>query len=152
MNVSELVKQFEAVVERARAALDRQISEARKVVKDLNAEKAKVQSEIAELQDQHKQSRDQLTAIRADLDKASTLAGLDHEIAGARKTLEKLSGDKAAAENSIAALAKQKVEAERHLVALGNEAQRLLGIRSEAEAVMNNLRSQLRSVSIGVQR
>ena len=73
------------------------------------------------------------------------------EIAAAKKAVQKLTTEKSALEASIAALAKQQTEAQAKLVSLGNEAQRLVAIRTEGEAAVADLRMRLRSVSIGQQ-
>ena len=55
----------------------------------------------------------------------------------------------AEAETALAALQKQRAEADVRLVALGLEANRMIAIRTEGEAVMAHLRAQLQQVSIG---
>jgi len=46
-------------------------------------------------------------------------------------------------------LNKQRAEADTRLVALGLEANRMIAIRTEGEAVMAHLRAQLQQVSLG---
>jgi len=138
-----LPQQFEAFVERARAALDEQIISAKKIAAAATAERGQAQAALAEFEAKIKSARDQLDEIYNELGKASTLAGITREIAAARKTLEKLKAETTAAEEALAALSTQRTEAETKLVGLNNEAQRMLGIRAEAETMMSKIRSQL---------
>jgi chromosome segregation ATPase len=152
MSIDELPDQFEAFLERARVVLHREIEEARAAVKVLNAEKATTQATIAELRDQHKQAQSQLDAVMKDLHRGSTLVGISREITEARKRLEALKVEMAEAEKALAARLKQCAEADARLVALGLEAQRMIAIRTEGEAVMANIRAQLQQVRIGAPR
>ena len=77
------------------------------------------------------------------------MARLTREIAAARKNLKALQAETAEAEKTVATLNKQRTDAERRLVALGNEANRMLGIRAEAEAVYADIKSKLNQVQIG---
>src|SRR5262249_42468740 len=96
------------------------------------------------------QAQGQLDLVRADLASASDLVGVSHDIAKARAELKQLKGETAKEAKALEALVKQRTEAETQLVALRNDAQRLIAIRSEGEAVMANLRRQLQSVQIGI--
>jgi hypothetical protein len=87
-----------------------------------------------------------------DLDRGSILAGINREITTARKTLEKLKVETTEAETALAALNKQRAEADTRLVALNLEANRMIAIRTEGEAVMAGLRAQLAQVQLGQQR
>ena len=89
--------------------------------------------------------------INNELGKASTLAGINREIAAARKTLKALQAETAEAEKAVATLNKQRTDAERRLVALNLEANRLLGIRAEAEAVYADIKAKVYSVEWGSQ-
>jgi chromosome segregation ATPase len=149
MRIDELSEQFAAFLECARAVLDLEIGQAKKIVAAANTEKNSAQAALAELQDQRASAQKQLDAVMKDLHRGSTLVGINREITEARKMLEKLQGETAEATTALEALQKQRTEAEAKLVALGNEAQRQLGIRLEAEGVMAKLRSQLDSVQIG---
>ena len=62
-----------------------------------------------------------------------------------------LQGETAEAKKALAALQKQRAEADTKLVALNLEANRMIAIRTEGEAVMAKLRSQLAQVQIGRQ-
>ena len=77
------------------------------------------------------------------------MAGLNREIVAASKKLKALQAETAEAETALAALNKQRAEADTRLAALGLEANRMIAIRTEGEAVMAHLRAQLQQVSIG---
>jgi chromosome segregation ATPase len=151
MSIDELPGEFEQFIDRARTALDRKITAAKKLVAGANAEKDAAQTALSELQEQRKSVQHQLDALNDELARRTTLAGINREIAAARKALEALKGETAEAETALEALAKQRKEAEAKLVALGNEANRMIGIRTEGEAVMAKLRAQLAQVQIGRQ-
>jgi hypothetical protein len=141
--------QFEAFVERARAALSQEIAAAKNVVAAASAEKSSAQSVLADLQARTKSAEDQLAAVLSDLQRGSNLAGLNREIATARKTVEKLNAEKAALEIEVAGLAKQRDDGQRELVTLGNQLSRVRQERAEHEGVMAGLRAQLAQVQIG---
>jgi chromosome segregation ATPase len=149
MSLDGLPGQFEEFVERARAALSREITAAKNIAAAATAEKNSAQAALADLQSQTKSTQGQLDALTDDLQRRTTLAGLNREIAAARKNLKALEAETAEAEKALAALQKQRADGERRLVALGNEAQRMIAIRTEGEAVMANLRAQLQQVQIG---
>jgi chromosome segregation ATPase len=133
MTLDALPQQFEAFVERARAALSQETTAAKNIVASANAETGLAQAALSDVQSKIKSARDQLDEIYSELGKASTLAGVTREITAANKKLEKLKAETAEATTALEALQKQRTEAEAKLVALGNEAQRQLGIRLEAE-------------------
>jgi chromosome segregation ATPase len=149
MSLAGLVEQFDELVGRARAALSQEITTAKNVVAAANAEKSAAQATFADLQNQHKQAKSQLDAVNNELGRALTLAGLNREIAAASKKLKALQVETAEVENALAALNKQRAEADSRLVALGLEANRMIAIRTEGEAVMSKLRSQLAQAQIG---
>ena len=149
MSLAGLVEQFDELVGRARAALSQEITTAKNVVAAANAEKSAAQATFADLQNQHKQAKSQLDAVNNELGRALTLAGLNREIAAASKKLKALQVETAEVENALAALNKQRAEADSRLVALGLEANRMTAIRTEGEAVMSKLRSQLAQAQIG---
>jgi chromosome segregation ATPase len=151
MTLDELSGQLEAFLERARTVLDLEIGQAKKIVAAANAEKGLAQAALSDLQSQTKSAQSQLDEINNELQRASTLAGITREIATARKTLKALEADTAQATTALEVLNKQRVDGERRLVALGNEANRMIAIRTEGEAVMANLRAQLQQVAIGQQ-
>jgi hypothetical protein len=101
------------------------------------------------LQAQIKQAKTQLDEIHNELGRASTLAGITREIAAAGKKLKALQPETAEAEKALEARLKQCTEADSRLVALGNEANRMLGIRAEAEAVYADIKAKVNSVQIG---
>jgi chromosome segregation ATPase len=138
MNVDDLTEKF---MESVRAEVEREIGRAQKVVAALNADKAKAQSALSELQTQCELAKTQLTAVTADLKRASGLVGIDSEIAGARKTLEQLNRETAEATKSVAALGKQREDAQHQLNAVWDEVRRLRGERSEAVAEITKIRA-----------
>jgi chromosome segregation ATPase len=149
MTLDELPNQFDAFVERASAALSREITAAKNVVAAANAEKSAAQNALSNLQAQIKSAQDQLAAVTNDLQRLSDLVGVGHDIEKARKELARVKAENAKAAKVLGARAKQITEADAKLVTLGNEAQRQLAIRTEGEAVMANLRAQLQQVQVG---
>jgi chromosome segregation ATPase len=149
MSLAGLVEQFDELVGRARAALSQEITTAKNVVAAANAEKSAAQNTLATLQAQTKSAQDQLAALNDELQRRTTLAGINREIAAASKKLKALQVETAEVENALAALNKQRAEADSRLVALGLEANRMIAIRTEGEAVMSKLRSQLAQAQIG---
>jgi chromosome segregation ATPase len=149
MSLDGLPQQFEAFVDRARAALGQEITAAKNIVAAAKAEKGSAQAALSDLQGQLKQAQSQLDAVMKDLHRGSTLAGINREITEARKTLEKLKGETAEAEKALEARLKQCTEADSRLVALNLEANRMIAIRVEGEAVMADIKSKLAQVQIG---
>jgi len=151
MSLDELPGQFEAFVERARAALSQEITTAKNIIAAANAEKSAAQNAVSNLEARCKSTQDQLDALNDELAQRTTLAGLNRGIAAASKKLKALQVETAEEEKAVAALNKQRTEAEAKLVTLNNEAQRMIGIRTEGEAVMAKLRAQLQQVQLGRQ-
>jgi chromosome segregation ATPase len=149
MTLDELPHQFAAFLNSARAVFDREVAGARKAVDNLNAEKTAAAKALADLKEQHELAQKQLDAVRADLQRASILVGVGHDIASARKVLETLKSETAQAKAALEKLAKERTAREAEVKVLGDEARRLVAIRTEGEAAMANLRAQLRSVQIG---
>ena len=149
MTLDDIPDQFKQLAGLARDVIDREIGQAKKIAAAANAEKSAAQNTLATLQAQTKSARSQLDAVNNELGHASTLAGLTRKITGARKTLKALQVETAEAEKALAALQKQRTEAEAKLVALGNEAQRQLGIRREAEAAYADIKARVYSVQLG---
>jgi len=119
------------------------------IIAAANAEKSAAQNALSSLQAQCKSAQSQLDEINNELARASTLAGITREIAAAGKKLKALQVETAEAETALAALNKQRAEADSRLVALNLEANRMIAIRTEGEAVMAHLRAQLAQVSLG---
>ena len=149
MGLDGLSEQFVEFVGRARAVLSQEITAAKNIAGAAKAETATAQATLADLQNQHKQAKSQLDVVNNELQRRTTLAGINREITGARKQLEALKVETAAAEKTLAALKKQRTEAEAKLVTLNNEAQRQLGIRREAEAVYADIKARVNAVQIG---
>jgi chromosome segregation ATPase len=149
MGLDGLSEQFVEFVGRARAVLSQEITAAKNIAGAAKAETATAQATLADLQNQHKQAKSQLDVVNNELQRRTTLAGINREITAARKQLEVLKVETAETEKALAALHKQRTEGEAKLVALNNEAQRMIGIRTEGEAVMAKLRSQVAQVQWG---
>jgi chromosome segregation ATPase len=149
MTLDGLPQQFEAFVERARTALSQEITAAKNIIAAATAEKGSAQAALSDLHNQCESAQKQLDAVNKELHQKLTLAAVNRDVAAARKALEKLQAETAEAETALAALQKQHSDAEAKLVALGNEAQRMIAIRTEGEAVMAHLRAQLQQVNIG---
>ena len=149
MSLDGLPKQFEEFVERARVALSREITAAKNIVAAANAEKSSAQSTLSDLQAQCKSAQDQLAAVTKDLQRLSDLVGVGHNIAKARAELKRVEAENAKAAKALEARLKECTEADARLVALGLEAQRMIGIRTEGEAVMADIRAKLARVQIG---
>jgi predicted nucleic acid-binding Zn-ribbon protein len=149
MRLDELPGQLEVFLERARAVLDREIGAAKTAAAAANAEKAAAQTALRELVEQRESAKKQLDRVLADLARGQSLAGLNHEIATAKKTLEALKAEIERTTVAKAAVEKQITEANTRLVALGNEARRMSDIRSEAEATIASVRAKIYSVQLG---
>jgi chromosome segregation ATPase len=149
MSLDGLPQQFDAFVERARTALSQQITSAQKIVAAAKAETATAQTSLSELQDQHMKAKAQLDTVLKHLDRGSTLVGLNTEIKEARKALDAVKAETAEATTALEALKKQRADASAKLAALTLEANRMIAIRTEGEAVMAGLRAKLAQVQIG---
>jgi len=149
MSLDELPGQFEAFVERARAALSQEITTAKNIIAAANAEKSAAQNAGSNLEARCKSTQDQLDALNDELAQRTTLAGLNRGIAAASKKLKALQAETAEAEKALEALNKQRADGEAKLVALGNEMSRLRGERSEATTEISNIKALLQQVQIG---
>src|SRR5262249_3689222 len=107
MTLDDIPGQLEQLAGRARAVLDLEIGQAKKIAAAASAEKNSAQTALSELQDQHKQVQSQLDAVNKELGQALTLAGLNREIAAAGKKLKALQAETAEAETALAALQKR---------------------------------------------
>jgi chromosome segregation ATPase len=143
MTLHSLPAEFEKLAERARVALDGEIAAAKNFVAAAVTEKNAAQTALAELREQHAQAQKQLDAVNNELGRRMTLAAVNREIVAGDKKLEAQKAEMAEVAKAVAALNKQRAEADTRLAAIGNEAQRMLGIRAEAESVMSKIRSQL---------
>jgi chromosome segregation ATPase len=149
MTLDEIPDQLQELFDRSRAVLDAQITKARKVVDNLNAEKTGAAKALADLKDQCRQTQANLDTVLASLNRASGLAGLDYEIDQARKILAGLDREKAEASKSLEASKKQLSDAETRFNALQTETQTLVAQRCDSQAIMENIRAQLRSMQLG---
>jgi predicted nucleic acid-binding Zn-ribbon protein len=149
MRLDEIPEAFESFVDRIRGILGREITAAKTVVAALNTEKSLAQAALAEIRGQHELAQKQLAAVLHDLHRGSSLVGLNHEIAEARKKLEALKVETGKASTALEKLAKEQTEREAKVKALDGEAQRLIAIRVEGEAAMAHIRAQLQQVQLG---
>jgi chromosome segregation ATPase len=89
------------------------VEKAKKAKDAFFAEKAKWEGAISDLKDQTKAAKAQLDGVLKDLGRASGLAGLDQEVAGAQRTLEGLKSEIGQAEKTLAKLKGECSSAER---------------------------------------
>jgi chromosome segregation ATPase len=143
MNVEQLTDELDAVLQRVHAEVHRDIAGSQKAAEEQRAEELRAKAALTQIEDQHKQAQANLAMVKADVDRFSTLAGAGYDIAKAKADLQTLRGEKAALEISIAALAKQQTEEEHKLLALTNEISRLMGLRSEHEIAIGEVRKKL---------
>jgi chromosome segregation ATPase len=148
MRIDDLADEHERFLDRARGVLGWEIEKAKKTAVALNAEKATAQAALTELQNQQKVAEGQLKEVLSNLDRASTLAKLDHDITEAKKQLEKLNADTAKATTALEAVLKQHKDAERSLNEANDGMQRLRQERADATTEIGNIRKLLHSVSI----
>jgi chromosome segregation ATPase len=145
MRLDDLPDQFQAFIERAEAVLQMEVAKAKKTVAALTTEKAAVEKGLAELQDQQASTKKQLDATLANLDRATTLAKLDHEITEGRKTLDKLKVDTAKATTALEAVEKQRKEAEQQLSEANDALRGLRQERTDATAEIDKVRKLVKS-------
>jgi predicted nucleic acid-binding Zn-ribbon protein len=145
MRIDDLPGALKDFTERAEAVVAWEVERAKKAAAALNAEKTAAEKMLADIRSQHGAAEKQLKTTLADLDRASSLSGLNYEIGEAKKTLEKLKAEVAKTETAFEAVEKQRVDEEHKLVAVRNEAQRLSSMHAEATTEMNNIRALLKS-------
>ena len=143
MNVDDIPGQLEQLFDRARAAFDAQITSARKVVADLNADKAVASQALAELKDQCTKAKVELDAVRANLDRASTAVALDREIKKSRSELERLKGETAEEEKILAILVKKRTQEEARTAALEVAAREAVTQRTRSQEMVEQLKIKL---------
>jgi chromosome segregation ATPase len=148
MRIDDIREQFENFTERAEAVLRFEVEKARKAVAALNADKDTASTELVALKDQLASEQKQLDAVLSNLHRASGLAGLDHDITEARKTLEALKADIAGAETARAKAVKECSEAERELSEARDEMARLAQQGSQATAELSRVRALFDSVDL----
>jgi chromosome segregation ATPase len=146
MNLDEIPERLEELFDRSRAALDAQITKARKAVDSLNAEKAATTKSLAELQDQHSKVKAELETTLANLDRASSLRGLDSEIKKSRKELEQLNAETAKETKALEALVKKRKETEVHVVALEERARAATAERCRAQDMLQEVKAKVAMV------
>jgi hypothetical protein len=79
----------------------------------------------------------------SDLHRSSSLAGINTEIAGARKTLEALKTETEAERKALAKVKKERTASEAGVVALRNEVTQLTAVRAHSQEIMAKIRHQL---------
>jgi chromosome segregation ATPase len=149
MSLDGLPQELSAFIERACAVLAREITAAKNIAAAANAEKSAAQAAVAKLQGQLKQAQSQLDAVTKDLQRLSDLVGVGHDIKKGRAELKRVQSETERANQALEARLKQCTEADSRLVALNLEANRMLGIRAEAEAVYADIRAKVNSVQLG---
>jgi chromosome segregation ATPase len=149
MSLDALPEEFEQLVDRARSALDREITAAKNIVAAAVVERDAAQAALGELQAQREAAKKQLDALNDELGRRITLAGVNREVTAARKALAALQAETAETTTALGALKEQRKQLESKLVALNLEANRMIAIRTEGEAVMAGLRAKLAQVEIG---
>jgi len=143
MSIDDLPDQLEAVLDRARATLEQQISKTRKVVDALNAEKAIAAKALGELKEQCTKAKAELETTLADLDRASSLRGLNNEIKKSRKELEQLNAETAKETKALEALVKKRKEDEVRVLRLEDDARQATSERCAAQEMLGRIKTQL---------
>jgi len=146
MDVDDIPDQFEQLVDRARAALNREIEKAQKLVDNLTVEKTAAAKALAELKDQHGKAKAELETTLADLDRASSLRGLNSALAKARMELERLNSETAKETKALEVLVKKRTEVEARVVALEDNARAATAERCRAQEMLEQVKIKLRSV------
>jgi chromosome segregation ATPase len=134
--------QLQELFDRSRAALDQQITKARKLVDSLTAEKTSAAEELAKLKDEIVKAKATLEVILADQQRASKLVHLDREIKKARPELERLKAEITEQSNSLEALVKQRTEAEAHVATLQQDARLASAERARAQETLQEIRNK----------
>jgi chromosome segregation ATPase len=143
MSFDGLSGQFEQFVERARTVLGQEITRAKNAVAAANAETATAHSALSSLQTEYKSTKDQLELVRRELQRVEGLVGVGHDIDKARNELTRVKSEAERVSKDLERLLKEKTERQAQINVLGNEAQRLVAIRTESEAFMADLRKRL---------
>jgi chromosome segregation ATPase len=145
MRLDDLPDAFKDFVDRADAVLRWEAEKVKKAVAALNAEKATAQKALTELQDQHKATQKQLEEVVSNLDKGTTLAGINSKIAEARKTLDALTTDIAMAETALAKSVTERGVAERQRDEANDGMQWLRQERANAVAEIDRIEALVKS-------
>jgi chromosome segregation ATPase len=114
----------------------------------LNSEKSAAEKMLAEIKGQHEEAQKQLKATLADLDRATNLAKLEHEIRDGRKTLEGLRADIAGAEAVRTKVVQEYKEAETKRDAAVSEIAGLRQERVDANADLDRIRKLFNSIEL----
>ena len=143
MDIDDAPGQLEEFFDRCRTVLNAQIARARKVVGDLNAEKAAATKAVAELKTQHSTAEAELKTTLADLDRASSLRGLNNEIKKARAELEQLNAATAKESEALAVLVKKRTQEEGRVAALEVAAREAVNQRARSQDLIQQLKAKL---------
>jgi len=146
-SLDDLPDQLQALFDRARAGLDREIGKARTALDSLNAEKAVAANALAELNDQCKSVKADLDRSREYLGRASTLAQLDREIAKGRTELERLTVENAEQSKALEAVTKKRASEEAQVLALQNDARLATAERCRAQEIKAQIIKQLEAAA-----
>jgi chromosome segregation ATPase len=142
MSIDEIPGQLQELFDRSRAALDAQITKARKVVDNLNVEKTGAAKALADLKDEIVKAKAELDGVRADLGRTSNAVRLDRETAKARTELDRLTAENAEAK-ALEARLKQCAEADTKLVTLQNDARLATAERCRAQETIQEIKNKL---------
>jgi chromosome segregation ATPase len=146
MRLEDLSDELGTFVDRAEAALKSEIEKAKKAVAALNAEKATAQKAVSELEEQREAAQKQLKLVLTDLNRASSLSGINAEITEARKTLDLLKGEVGKVTAALEACVKKRADEERQLNEVMGEMHRIRAERHEATAEIGHIRQLLKSI------
>ena len=147
MDVDDIPGQLEELFDCSRAALDAQVTKARKAVDSLNAEKIAAAKALAELRDQCIKAKADLDCYGEYLHRASTLAGLSSEIQKSRSELEQLNAETAKETKALEALVKKRKEIEARVVTLEADARQATAERCRAQEIIEQCKKKLEAVA-----
>jgi chromosome segregation ATPase len=112
MRLDDLPAKFSDFLDQAQEVLRFEVDRGRKTRDALKAENATLKTENVSLRDQQEAAQKQLSAALSHLQRASTLADIEHNTAEAKKTLDGLRGDIAEATTALAGMRAQCKDAE----------------------------------------
>jgi chromosome segregation ATPase len=147
MRIDDLAPALKDFTERAEAILNWEVERAKKAAAAAKADVTAAQKALGELKDQHTAAKKQLDDVLSNLDKGTTLAGLDYEIKESRKVLEKLKADTAKTTADFEAVEKLRKNAEQQFNAANDGMQRIRQERADAATDIDHIRKLLKSVA-----
>jgi len=143
MNVDDILQQLEELFDRARAALEQQVSTAHKAVASLNQEKAAATKAVTELQAQHGKAHAELNAAMNNLDRVLSLGAIQAEIKKAGKELEQLKSEATKELKTLEVLVKKRTQEEARVAALEVAAREATAKRCRAQDLVKQIKTQL---------